>query len=468
MTRLFAACLVGIPALWLVHWRMRSVRGRQVLLLIASYAFYLTFGLKFFAILLASTCFNFVWGGVLRRRPTASNLWVGILANVALLSVFKYLPSLAAALAGSSSVVAAVAHLALPVGISFWTFQGLSYLFDQYREENLDPTLLEFMLYMGFAPTVLSGPIARVPELLPQLRSRPVIGWENVTTGLKSIWIGLLMIALGRVLGGGISGHGINWGFEQDAARMSTSDVWVLLVGYGFQLFFDFAGYTRVAIGVAYLFGVRLPENFRRPFLATTPSVFWTRWHMTLSFWIRDYVFMPLATMRRGVWWRNAMLVFSMVVFGVWHKATLLFLLWGTYQGVLLLVHRLIQQWQRKRGVQTSGAQWSAISWLVTFAAITLGWILFRAQTLSQASTLLAGALVPSGHASVLPGDFYVLVLALALAYFALAKWEERDDSERSVLAFLPIELRYICYAGIAYLAFFRAAEPQAFIYFQF
>jgi alginate O-acetyltransferase complex protein AlgI len=277
------------------------------------------------------------------------------------------------------------------------------------------------------------------------------------------------MIAVARLIGGGVLGQGINWGFEHVGSGLSASDTWLLLVGYGFQLFFDFAGYSRVVIGLAVMFGIRLPENFRRPFLSPTPSVFWTRWHMTLSFWIRDYLFMPLATMRREVWWRNTMLVASMVVFGLWHKASVLFLLWGTYQGLLLLAHRLIQQWQRRNGVQLAGRWWSAVSWVVTFGAITLGWIMFRAPDWQQAGALFRSALIPSfGHAAVLPPDLYVLIVGVVLAYFALARLEERIEPERGILSAIPLELRYLCYAGIAYLTLFRAAEPQAFIYFQF
>ena len=469
MTRLYAACIVGVPLLWLLVRATRSVRGRQLLFLVASYLFYLSFGWRFFAILLASTLFNFAWGGAIRRQPTTGRLWIGIVANVSLLSVFKYLPTAAAPFADTSAVASSVAHLALPIGISFWTFQGLSYLFDQYRQENLDPTLIEFMLYMGFAPTVLSGPICRLPELLPQFRENVSPSWNNVSAGARSVWIGLLMIALARLFGSGLSGQGINWGFDQTTARLSTSDAWLLLVGYGFELFFDFAGYTRVVIGLAGMFGILLPENFRRPFLSPTPSVFWTRWHMTLSFWIRDYLFMPLATMRREIWWRNTMLVVSMVVFGLWHKASVLFLLWGTYQGLLLLAHRLIQQWQRRNRVQLSGRMWTSLSWLVTFTAITLGWIMFRAQDWAQAGRLLRATLVPSfSHAALLPTDLYVLIIGVAVAYFVLARFEERLEPDRSVLTTIPLELRYLCYAGIAYFTLFRSAEPQSFIYFQF
>lgn len=469
VTSLIPWFIVGIPLLWLLARRTRSVRGRQALFLAASYGFYLTFGWRFFVILLASSIFNFYWGALLRRRPTSTLVLVGVVLNVALLSVFKYLPAFAIEFGGGSGFAGRVAQLALPIGISFWTFQGLSYLFDQYRGAELDPTLLEFLLYMGFAPTVMSGPICRLPELLPQLRADARGSWDTVTAGVRSIWIGMLMIALARLIGGGLTGNGVNSGFDRPGAPLSGADVWLLLVGYGFQLFFDFAGYSRIVIGIARLFGIVLPENFRRPFLAATPSVFWTRWHMTLSFWIRDYVFMPLATVRRDLWWRNAMVVVPMVVFGLWHKASVLFLLWGLYQGLLLLGHRLFQQWQRRSGVSSAGPLGTAVSGVLTFAAITLGWTLFRASDWHQAAGLLRSALLPfSSQPAVLPRSLYVIVLGVAAIYLVLEGLRERSESGRTILAMMPVELRFACYGAIFYFALFRSSEPQSFIYVQF
>jgi len=138
------------------------------------------------------------------------------------------------------------------------------------------------------------------------------------------------------------------------------------------QLFLDFAGYSHIAIGAARALGFTVPENFARPFQSTNPSIFWTRWHMSLSFWIRDYVFLPLAVVRREMWWRNFALVVSMILFGLWHKATVLFVLWGCYHGVLLVLHRQIQQLQRKFDWTPPSALWTPISWLVTIALVSL------------------------------------------------------------------------------------------------
>ncbi len=317
---------------------VRSRTVRQVSLLLASYALYVTWQPWFAAVLLASTLMNYGMGQAIRRRPTGSLLSLGILLNLLLLGAFKYLPPVAVQLPFSS--LQQFAHLALPLGISFWTFQAMSYLLDLYRGEDLDPSLVEFALYMAFFPVTISGPVCRMPDMLPQFRSEAAVPWSDRERGFSRIAIGVLMMQVAKLLGRGVlGGVGITAGFDH-ITKWTGPDVWCLAFGYGLQLFFDFAGYSHIAIGAAQVLGFTLPENFARPFASDSPSVFWTRWHMSLSFWIRDYVFLPLAVLRRELWWRNLVLVISMVLFGVWHKATLLFVLWGCYQGCLLVVHR--------------------------------------------------------------------------------------------------------------------------------
>ena len=313
------------------------------------------------------------------------------------------------------------AHLVLPLGISFWTFQAMSYLFDLYRGEELNPSFFEFALYMAFFPVTISGPICRMPDMLPQFRSDQPIRWERVGSGLRRIAIGVLMMTLARLLGQGIlAGDGIDSGFDR-ATRWSGPDVWCLVLGYGLQLFFDFAGYSHIAIGAAQALGFTLPENFAKPFQSTSVSIFWTRWHMSLSFWIRDYVFFPLATFRREMWWRNLALMMSMVLFGLWHKATILFLLWGAYHGVLLVVHRQVQQLHRRFDWNLSAAWWTVLSWGVTTAFVSIGWIFFRANSLAQAGRLFSGLLAPASYAShFLSASLYLLVGSLALGYAAV------------------------------------------------
>jgi alginate O-acetyltransferase complex protein AlgI len=396
-----------------------SHRVRQPILLIGSYVLYLSWGVWFAGVLLGSTVMNFWLGEWLRRKPTRLALTFGIVLNLALLGSFKYLPEIAVNIPLSS--LQKFTHLALPLGISFWTFQAMSYLFDLYRGEELDTSFVEFALFMAFFPVAISGPICRVPDMLPQFRSEKLTSWDDIGRGFARIATGVLMMQFARLLGQGIlSGDGINSGFDH-VARWSGTDVWCLAFGYGLQLFFDFAGYSHIAIGAAKALGFTLPENFARPFQSTTPSIFWTRWHMSLSFWIRDYVFLQLAMLRRGMWWRNFVLVISMILFGLWHKATVLFLLWGCYHGVLLALHRQFQQLQRKRGWNPPPFLWTPLSWLATISLISLGWILFRANSLPQASHMLSAIFSPASYLShFLSGSLYVLVSVLAAGYAAV------------------------------------------------
>lgn len=428
-----SACYVGIFLFCvIILGKVRAHRLRQVVLLAASFALYLTWVPWFAAVLVASVVANFLLGKWLRRKPTALPLWTGIVFNLALLSVFKYVPEVSTRIPLSS--LQHFSHLALPLGISFWTFQALSHLFDLYRGDELDPSFWEFALYMAFFPVTISGPVCRMPDMLPQFRSERTTSWSEIGDGFRRIAIGALMIPLAKLLGQGIlAGDGIASGFDR-VTRWSGPDVWCLAFGYGLQLFLDFAGYTHIAVGAAKALGFTVPENFNRPFASTSPSIFWTRWHMSLSFWIRDYVFLPLAMLGRALWWRNAALILSMILFGLWHKASLLFLIWGCYHGVLLVLHRQLQQVQRKFNWESASSAWTFLSWLMTIALISLGWIFFRANSLPQATQMLSAIASPASYLThFLSSSLYLLVGMLAAAYavgIAISPWTEIQVEE--------------------------------------
>ena len=396
--------------------KVRSRAIRQAVLLIASYALYLSWTSWFVAVLFTSTLMNYFVGEWLRRKRSALVLWTGVLLNLALLSTFKYLPEVAVHIPFSS--LQRLAHLALPLGVSFWTFQALSYLFDLYQDEEVDPSFFEFALYMAFFPVTISGPICRMPDMLPQFRSESALRWDDIARGFQRIATGVFMMQLAKLLGQGIlAGDGINSGFDR-VTHWSGTDVWCLAFGYGLQLFFDFAGYSHIAIGAAQVLGIAVPENFARPFQSTSVSMFWTRWHMSLSFWIRDYVFFPLMQLRREIWWRNLAFVISMTLFGLWHKATVLFLLWGAYHGVLLVLHRQVEGLERKYDWEPPQVPWTILSWIATTSLVGLGWIFFRANSLPEARQMLSAVLSPGSYsARFLSGSLYLLVLALALGY---------------------------------------------------
>jgi alginate O-acetyltransferase complex protein AlgI len=411
-TLIFLLCLA-------IFSKVHSRRIRQGTLLIASYALYLSWAPWFAAVILTSTLVNFVIGNKLRRNPSSLILLLGIVFNLLLLGTFKYLPEASVHIPFSS--LQQFAHIALPLGISFWTFQAMSYLFDLYQGEEMDPTLPEFALYMVFFPVTISGPVCRMPEMLPQFRSEGSLRRTDIFRGFQRIATGVFMMQVAKLLGQGIlAGDGINSGFDR-VHQWSGVDVWCLAFGYGLQLFFDFAGYSHIAIGAAQALGLTLPENFSRPFASTTPSVFWTRWHMSLSFWIRDYVFFPLMQVRRDLWWRNSCLVISMVLFGLWHRATLLFLIWGCYHGVLLVMHRQIEALQRKYDWTPPQSLWNLASWIATMVFVNFGWIFFRSNSLQQVRQMLSAVLSPATYGQhFLSGSLYLLVLALAVGYCAV------------------------------------------------
>jgi alginate O-acetyltransferase complex protein AlgI len=426
MTTKLIAYAIGIIVVWLIAMRTRSVTARQVLYLVASWLFYISWGSWLIVVLLFSSLVNYLLGEWLKKRISAERLWVGLLFNIALLSVFKYLPLLGN-VAPAGSPLLLVKRILFPAGISFWTFQAMSYLLELYREEELNPTLLEFCLYMSFWPTVLQGPICRMSAMLPQFRQDWSASADDLKTGVRRIAIGSMMVYLGNIMAGGLyTGAGVEGVFSNPAARLSGIDVWCMILGYGFQLYFNFCGVTHIVIGAARLFGLQLHENFNRPYLSTTISEFWTRWHMSLSFWIRDFLFLPLATMRREVWWRNLSLVIAMFVFGVWHispgeKGNVLLLCWGTYHGILLVLHRQWQEFRKRVGFEWTGAVATAISWTLTFSAVCIGYIFFRAESIHQAVAMLKGLVSPHAylHRSFDP-SFYVLALVATVGYFAV------------------------------------------------
>jgi alginate O-acetyltransferase complex protein AlgI len=464
----------GLLATWAATFRLHSARSRQILWLLVSYVLYVTWGPWFLCLLIFSSLMNYALGEYLRRSRTSGRLWLAFGFNFLLLGTFKYLPAIAS-FAPSTSALYRLHGLLLPLGISFWTFQALSYLFDIYRDEDLDPSLLEFCLYMVFWPTVISGPICRLGSLLPQFRDARDPRWNDIATGTRRICIGVLLIVAAELLDSGLGrGQGVTASFERTNATWSGVDVWALAIGYGFLLFFDFAGYSHLVIGAARLFGIELQENFDRPYLCTTPSTFWTRWHMSLSFWIRDYVFLPLATRRHNLWWRNLVLVISMILFGLWHGASRLLILWGAYHGFLLVAHRQWQQLQRRMDLQVPNWASTPVSWAITFAAISLGWIFFRARDLHQAASMLAAVLSLHTYSSpTLSASFYLLTLFAAFAYFfSLSVGWLLDRSAKSV--FIPRQLRPAVdllanerwvwvapLAGVAALYTFMLAEPS-------
>jgi alginate O-acetyltransferase complex protein AlgI len=468
--------LLFLVLVWAAAMLLRTARSRQVALLAASYLFYWLCGAKFAFLLLGSSLFNYYWGKLLRRKPVGSLLWGGLLVNLAILAGFKYAPPALAFLGSIGALPWQVASSILaPVGVSFFTFQAMSYLLDVYRERDVDPSLPEFLLYIAFWPTILSGPICRAFELIPQFRSESRPSLDDVSAGCHRILLGLFMkVVVADTMARGLQvGEGVNFGFDRVTGGWGAVDVVFLAVGFGFQLFFDFAGYSNIAIGSARLFGFRLRENFDRPYLSRTVSEFWTKWHMSLSFWIRDYLFMPLAMLRTSLAWRNLALVISMTLFGLWHGAASTFVLWGVLQGLFLVAHRQFQKYRGGRGATAwgPGAVRACVSWALTFGAISLGWIMFRANSLGQAWAMYRALFTPSAYRTLaLRPNFYVVVILCVAGYFLFeaARVLVRSASRlgavrRFVWLASPVYYAVLILAVIAW-----SKQASTFVYLQF
>jgi len=285
-------------------------------------------------------------------------------------------------------------------------------------------------------------------------------------------------VVLAQLLAHGIDpSEGVTTGFDTLSSGWSGVDVWFLAVAFGFQLFFDFAGYSHIAIGSARLFGIRLRENFDDPYLSSTPAEFWTRWHMSLSSWIRDYLFFPLATMRRSLWWRNLALVISMLVFGLWHGLGWTFALWGLYHGLVQVGYRALQQArpQRLRDADEKSIlvqrSRTLFSWATTFLLIMLGWILFRANSLSQAAVMLRAVVTPFGYFRLsMRQNFYVLVLVVVAGYFIFVALREllKHAQQRPIVARLTWAASPLLYAALILTIIVWSRFATTFVYVQF
>ena len=443
-------------------WLMPGRRGWwKLFMLAASYFFYGYWDARFVGLIVASTVVNQVaatWLARLRgpgaRRAVVS---VAVGANLASLGFFKYagffVDSAESALEGLGvSANLPLLNIILPVGISFFTFQAISYVLDVYRGDTEPAKPLDFAVYLAFFPQLVAGPIVRANELIPQLNQPRALRHTDFTRAVTLIAAGLfkkMVVAtyLAEALVDDV------FAFPD---RFSSLEVLLGVYGYAVQIYADFSGYTDIAIGVALLMGIRLPDNFDQPYRAATIQDFWRRWHMSLSRWLRDYLYIPLGGNRGGEWRRDRNLFLTMLLGGLWHGAAWTFVLWGAFHGLGLLV-------ERRMGLRLH----PVIAWLATFHFVCFGWILFRAESLSTVGDLL-GRLF-SGSPTESSGLTWVPV-ALIGAMLASHFWP-RAASEHSIRAasHLPVLVTALVFAfWLVVLEQFGPEGVAPFIYFQF
>jgi D-alanyl-lipoteichoic acid acyltransferase DltB (MBOAT superfamily) len=493
---LFNTPLYGffLIATWIVFCSLRSRRlARAVWLVVASYAFYFygtwdaatqesvplppaPWALLCLAIIFVGSTVDFLVGLALaraqRRAWRNALLCVSVFYYLAVLALFKYWNFAADSVASLLSaaglhVRVAPLRLALPFGISFFTFETMSYTIDVWRRQ-IEPSrrYLDYLLFVSFFPHLVAGPIVRPSQMLPQLAASPRLDEGLQARGLWRIGIGL---AKKMVLGDYLARALVDRVFEAPE-RFTALETLVAIYGYAAQIYFDFSGYTDVAIGSAALFGYELPENFAVPYLASNLQEFWRRWHITLSTWLRDYVYKPLGGSRvgRAKTYRN--LIVTMLLGGLWHGASWTFVVWGGLHGLALALTRM---WQRSRpndGAQPSvGARAAArgvLARVATFHFVCFAWIFFRAPTLAHAILAMGQLLRGTWTIEHIAGHAVAIVVLAAILHLIPSQWDVRLR-ERFVRAPAAVQGLALAAIGIGLHLAVRAA-PEPFVYGQF
>ena len=357
-------------------------RWAGIWLLIMSLWFYGYNNPRYLLLIGGSVCANYLLCLLLRGKGSPKRrkllLFLGVAFNVALIFAFKYLDFFLENVNALAGTDYPLQHIALPLGISFFTFQQISYVVDSYRDPALDYGFLDYANFVTFFPQLVAGPIVLHSELIPQLRND-----DNRRPHYDRIARGVMLFALGlskKMFLADKFGAAVDWGFSHTTAA-SAADVLLVMLAYTFQIYFDFSGYSDMAVGLASLFGFDLPMNFNSPYKALSITDFWRRWHMTLSRFLRTYVYFPLGGSSRGkgrTYW-NILVVFW--VSGLWHGANWTFVLWG-------FVHGLLQVGERALG-GTLDRLAKPLRWLGTFFAVNVLWLLFRAESVGQWAGLL-------------------------------------------------------------------------------
>lgn len=374
-----------LPITFFVYFYLNSLRLTEAskgFLVFSSLFFYSWWNIIYLPLILSSMLFNYVVGNTLSRPSGASRKSVLIFAvgsNIALLAYFKYSDFFITNVNYVMNESFDLLNLALPLAISFFTFQQIAYLVDSYRRETSEYDFLNYAVFVTFFPQLIAGPIVHHKEMMPQFANlrNSKINYRNITHGLFIFSIGLFK----KVVIADKFSVWASTGFDV-ADTLNLFSAWATSLSYTFQIYFDFSGYTDMAIGLALLFNIKLPINFNSPYKAINIQEFWRRWHITLSRFLRDYIYIPLGGNKCGSFHTCNNLMITFIVGGIWHGAGWTFLFWGFLHGSALIVHRL---WSR-----TGFIIWPWLSWFITFNFVNMTWVFFRAKEWGDAVKVLS------------------------------------------------------------------------------
>ena len=457
-----------LPITFAVYFLLNRFRLTKVgiaWLALASLFFYSWWNIANLPLMMGSILFNYTVGtmlakGTLERVIRKKVLLIlSIAANLLFLGYYKYADFFLENLNFLLDTKFAFLHLVLPLGISFFTFTQIAYLVDTYRGSSKEYNFINYVLFVTFFPHLIAGPILHHKEMMPQfenLRAK-VINWRNISHGLFLFGIGLFKkVIIADTFAGWASP-----GFE--AASLTFTEAWATALSYTFQLYFDFSGYTDMALGIALLFNIRLPQNFDSPYKSNSIIDFWRRWHMTLSRFLRDYLYIALGGNRKGAFRRHLNLMITMVLGGLWHGAAWTFVVWGFMHGAALVVNHFWRQLGFKM-------HW-LLGRLLTFLFVVVAWVFFRAESFTQAMVVLKGmvnwqntGLLTGGITLALPWGRKELIV-LFLTFLFVTIWKNSSEWEKE---FQP-KWRWAVAAVVLIVAgIYGLNRVSEFLYFQF
>jgi len=458
----------------IVRSLLRNYSIEKWFLLLASYIFYMSWNIPCVLLIIFTSLVDYIVGIKLGeiddQRYRKMLLIVSIMVNLGVLGYFKYVNFF---LDNTWFIFSAMGvhvkpwhyEIILPVGISFFTFQSMTYTIEAYRR-NIEPTrnLRDFLLFVAFFPQLLAGPINRAADLIPQFKKRLRASAIDIESGLGQFALGAVKKL---VISDRIAPH-----VDLIFASPGSYDGFTLLqglLGYAIQIYCDFSGYSDMAIGSARIMGFRFKENFQMPYSAVNISEFWRRWHISLSTWFRDYVYIPLGGNREGTVRTYLNLMATMLLCGLWHGASWNFVFWGGLHGASLAIHRAWKAWnplvimKERREIQFLG---SILSRIVTLSVVLIGWIFFRAESWSDASEYLRRIMIWSGEGTRLISP-YILSAVAAVFFFHLVFNKSRNWAHE--IPEQPVIVRIGSYAALTLLIVcFGATDTAPFIYFQF
>jgi alginate O-acetyltransferase complex protein AlgI len=382
--------------LYAIVRKSRSQTATTVVLVLASAIFYAYFRIDYAVLLFASISANYFIGIRLQRAPQKSLLIAGIVANVALLGYFKYYDFFVSQIIAVAGADIPFLRLVLPLGISFHTFQQIAYLVDCHQGRLSDYNFLRYILFVTFLPQLIAGPIVHHAEMMPQFAKRNDRFIENLALGLTIFFIGLFKKT---VIADSLDVYSSGFDKVAQGYPITLIEAWSTVLAYTLQIYFDFSAYSDMAIGLARIFGIVMPVNFLSPYKAVNVADFWRRWHISLSRWLRNYIYIPLGGNRKGHLRRYTNLMLTMLIGGLWHGAGWTFVLWGGLHGFYLIVHH---GWQNIAGDRIRIPRPIAIG--MTFFAVLITWVPFRAPNLASALTMYEAMIGLKGFA--LPADY--------------------------------------------------------------